>query len=319
MKLVILDAYAANPGDLSWDAFHSLGDCIVYDRTAPSEILSRANDAEILLTNKTVLSADTLLHLPKLRYIGVLATGYNVVDIAAAESRGVTVTNIPGYGVRSVAQHTIALILELTNNVGLHAAQVAHGAWSKAPDFCFWDEPLVELDNLTLGIIGYGAIGRCVADAARSLGMKITAAARRNAEAMPGVTFLPTDVLLKQSDVVSLHCPLTDETRSLINARSLALMKPSAFLINTARGPLIDEAALATALHNKVIAGAALDVLSVEPPLPDNPLFSAPRCFITPHQSWASRAARARLIDIAADNVRAFISGQPIHMIQSHR
>jgi glycerate dehydrogenase len=316
MNLVILDGYTVNPGDLSWDAFHALGHCAIYDRTSPGEVLSRAHDAEILLTNKTVLSADTLASLPKLRYIGVLATGYNVVDIIAAGARGVTVTNVPGYGTRSVVQHTMALILELTNRVGHHADRVAQGAWSKGPDFCFWDQPLLELDGLTLGIIGYGTIGRGVAEAGRALGMKIVAAARGNPETARGVTFLPIDELLQQSDVVSLHCPLTDQTRGVINARSLALMKPTAFLINTARGPLIDEAALAAALHNNQIAGAGLDVLSVEPPPANNPLLTSPRCVITPHQSWATRAARARLINAAAENLRAFLAGQPIHVIR---
>jgi glycerate dehydrogenase len=316
MNLVILDGFTANPGDLSWDAFHSLGTCTVYDRTPPDEILSRAQDAEILLTNKTVLSADTINSLPKLRYIGVLATGYNIVDIAAAHARGVTVTNIPGYSTRSVTQQTFALILELTNGVGRHAVRVSQGAWSKSPDFCFWDQPLVELDGLTLGIVGYGTIGRGVAEAGRAFGMKIVATTRRNPEAVSGVTFLPVDDLLQQSDVVSLHCPLTDQTRALINARSLALMKPTAFLINSARGPLIDEAALAEALHNNRIAGAGLDVLSLEPPPVNNPLLSAPRCVITPHQSWATGAARARLIDMAAGNLRAFLAGQPVNVIR---
>ena len=316
MNLVVLDGYTANPGDLSWDAFHALGPCTVYDRTSPGEIQGRAREAEILLTNKTILSAETIAGLPGLRYIGVLATGYNIVDVAAAHARGVTVTNVPGYGTRSVAQHTLALILELTNGVGHHGHRVAQGAWSKCPDFCFWDHPLVELDGLTLGIVGYGTIGRNVAAAARALGMKIVASTRRDAPAEDGVTFLSIDDLMKQSDVVSLHCPLTDQTRSLINARSLALMKPTAFLINTARGPLIDEAALAAALHSKQIAGAGLDVLSVEPPSSTNPLLSAPRCVITPHQSWATRAARGRLMDLAARNIRAFLDGQPIHVIR---
>jgi len=316
MNLVILDGHTVNPGDLSWDAFHALGRCTVYDRTSPGEIQGRAAEAEILLTNKTILSAETIASLPRLRYIGVLATGYNVVDVAAANARGVTVTNVPGYGTRSVAQHTLALILELTNSVGHHGHRVAQGEWSKCPDFCFWDHPLVELDGLTLGIVGYGTIGRGVAEAARALGMKIVASTRHNRPAGDGVTFLSIDDLMKQSDVVSLHCPLTDQTRSLINARSLALMKPTAFLINTARGPLVDEAALAAALHEKQIAGAALDVLSVEPPSPNNPLLFAPRCLITPHQSWATRAARDRLMDLAARNISAFLDGRSIHVIR---
>jgi glycerate dehydrogenase len=315
VNLVILDGYATNPGDLSWDAFDALARLTVYDRTPPGEILSRACEAELLLTNKTVLSAETIGALSRLRYIGVLATGYNIVDIAAAHARGVTVTNIPGYGTHSVAQQTMALILELTNHVGHHAVRVAQGAWSTAPDFCFWEQPLVELDGLTLGIVGYGAIGRSVADLGRAFGMKIAAGARRNPESAPGVSMMPVDELLQQSDIVSLHCPLTEQTRGLINSRSLALMKPTAFLINTARGALIDESALAAALRNNQLAGAGLDVLSVEPPPATNPLLSAPRCVITPHQSWATRASRARVIEFAADNLRAFLADQPVKIV----
>jgi glycerate dehydrogenase len=317
MNLVILDGHTVNPGDLAWDAFHDLGHCVIHDRTAPGEVVTRAAEAEIVLTNKTVLSAEIINRLPKLRYLGVLATGYNVVDVAAARARGVTVANIPGYSTRSVAQHALALILELTNHVGHYAPQVTQGEWSRARDFCYWDpdQPLLELDGLTLGIVGYGAIGQCLAESARALGMKIIAGTRRPREAAPGVTFLSIDELLKQCDIVSLHCPLTDETRSLINARTLALMKPAALLINTARGPLIDEPALATALHENRIAGAGLDVLSAEPPPADHPLLTAPRCLVTPHQSWASRAARTRLIDIAAANVRAFLAGKPVNIV----
>ena len=276
MNLVILDGYTANPGDLTWDAFRALGPCAIHDRTAPGEVVARATGAEIVLTNKTVLSAETLKQLPQLRYVGVLATGYNVVDVAAAKKQGVTVANIPGYGTRSVAQHALALILELTNHVGHYAPQVTEGAWSRSRDFCYWDLPLQELDGLTLGIVGYGAIGQCLAETARALGMKIVAGTRHARESTSGVTFLSIDELLRQSDVVSLHCPLTDETRALINARTLALMKPTALLINTARGPLIDEPALATALQENRIAGAGLDVLSTEPPAADHPLLTSP-------------------------------------------
>jgi glycerate dehydrogenase len=306
MNIVILDGYTANPGDLSWDAFHALGTCTVYDRTPLDEVVSRALNAEIVLTNKTVLSAETIFSLPKLRYIGVLATGVNIVDLAAAQAKGITVRNVPGYGTRSVTQHTFALILELTNRIGHHSNRVAQGVWSKKPDFCFWDNPLLELDGLTLGIVGYGTIGRGVAEAGRAFGMTIVASALREHAPEPGATFLPLDELLKQSDVISLHCPLTDQTRTMINTRTLALMKPTAFLINTARGALIDEAALATALRNNQIAGAGIDVLSTEPPPVDNPLLSAPHCVITPHQSWATRGARARLLACAAENVREF-------------
>ncbi|MEO8616149.1 MAG: D-2-hydroxyacid dehydrogenase [Luteolibacter sp.] len=312
MKLVVLDGHATNPGDLTWDAFHALADCHVHDRTPPDEVVSRARNAELILTNKTPITADTLARLPSLRYIGVLATGTNVVDVPAARARGICVTNVPGYGTRSVAQHTLALILEATNHVGLHAAGVREGAWARSPDWCYWDRPLVELDGLTLGIVGYGSIGRQVAALARAFGIKIVATSRSaSARTEDGVTFLPLDRLLAESDIVSLHCPLTDDTRHLINAATLARMKPTALLINTSRGPLIAETDLADALHANRIAGAALDVLSAEPPPPDHPLIHAPRCLITPHQAWATRAARQRLMDTAAANVRAFLTGQP--------
>jgi len=316
MKIVVLDGHALNPGDLSWEALHTLGTCEVFERSAPGEVLSRTRDAEVVLTNKTVLSAETLSALPKLRYIGVLATGYNVVDVAAARARGITVTNIPGYGTRSVAQHTMALLLELANHVGLHAQQAAQGKWSEAKDWCYWDRPLLELDGLTMGIVGYGAIGRYVAELARAFGMKILATSRKRQETGSDIRWVPLDELLGSSDVVSLHCPLTDETRSIINARSLALMKPTAFLINTSRGPLINEPALAAALHAGQIAGAALDVLSAEPPPLDHPLLSAPNCLITPHHAWASGAARARLLAAAVENLRAFLIGSPVNVIQ---
>ncbi|MCX6971437.1 MAG: D-2-hydroxyacid dehydrogenase [Verrucomicrobia bacterium] len=310
MNLVILDGYAANPCDLSWDAFLAMADCRVYDRTPPEEVVARALDADLVLTNKTVLSADVIGKLPKLRYIGVLATGYNVVDVAAAQARGIRVTNIPGYGTASVAQHTLALILELTNQVGHHAQGVREGRWTNSKDFAYWDATLIELQNLTLGIIGYGSIGRKVAELARAFGMKILAPARPGSKSGENVTFVPLDQLLQDSDIVTLHCPLTEETRNLICAKSLARMKPSAFLINTSRGPLIDEEALAAAFRQNQIAGAALDVLSAEPPAADNPLLSAPRCLITPHQAWATLSARKRLLDTAAGNVRAFLEGR---------
>ena len=315
-KLIVLDGHATNPGDLSWSAFHALTDCHVHDRTSPHEIIARAQDAELILTNKTPITADTLARLPALRYIGVLATGTNVVDLPAARARGICVTNIPGYGTRSVAQHTLALILEATNHVGLHAADVRDGAWSRSPDWCYWQKPLVELDGLTLGIIGYGSIGRQVAALARAFGMNIVATSRSaSARTEDGVTFLPLDRLLAESDIVSLHCPLTDDTRHLINAATLARMKPTALLINTSRGPLINEADLADALRHNRIAGAALDVLSAEPPHPDNPLLTAPNCLITPHQAWATRAARTRLLETAAANLRAFLAGHPQNQV----
>jgi glycerate dehydrogenase len=312
MNLVVLDGYATNPGDLDWNSFHSASSCRVYDRSSPDEVVERARNAELVLTNKTPLTADTLARLPNLRYIGVLATGTNVVDVPAARARGICVTNIPGYGTRSVAQHTLALILEATNHVGLHAAGVRDGSWSRSPDWCYWQKPLVELDGLTLGIVGYGSIGKKVAALARAFGMHIVATSRSaTVHTDDGVTFLPLDRLLAESDIVSLHCPLTDDTRHLINAATLARMKSTALLINTSRGPLIAEADLADALRNQRIAGAALDVLSAEPPPADNPLLTAPNCLVTPHQAWATRAARQRLLEIAAANVRAFLAGDP--------
>jgi glycerate dehydrogenase len=314
MNIVVLDGFALNPGDLSWDALHQLGKCTVYERTAPGETLSRAGDAEVALTNKTVLSAELLAALPKLRYIGVLATGYNVVDVVAARAHGITVTNVPGYSTRSVAQHAIALLLELSNHVGFHAAETP-AKWCTVPDYSYWDKPLLELDGLTMGIVGYGTIGKCTGELARAFGMKVVANSRKRFEETADARWLPLDELLAASDVVSLHCPLTDETRSLINERSLALMKPTAFLINTSRGPLVDESALAAALHAGKIAGAGLDVLSSEPPQRDNPLLTAPNCVITPHQAWASGASRTRLIAAAAENVRAFLAGRPVNVV----
>ena len=315
MKIVVLDGHPLNPGDLSWDALHALGECTIHDRTEPGDVLARAQDADAVLTNKTVLSAELLAALPKLRYVGVLATGYNVVDVAAAHARGITVTNIPGYGSRSVAQHAMALLMELSNHVGLHAPQVAQGKWCEVGEWSYWDRPLRELDGLTMGIVGYGMIGSCVAGLAQALGMKVIATSLIPPSAESGVRAVDLEELLRSSDVVSLHCPLTDETHNLINARTLALMKPTAFLINTSRGPLIDETALADALHAGRLAGAGLDVLTAEPPPRDNPLLSAPNCLITPHQAWASGAARARLLGIAIENLRAFVSGCPVHVV----
>jgi len=314
MKIVILDGYTLNPGDLSWAGLETLGGCTVHDRTAPEQIVARAREAEIVLTNKTPLTAETLAALPKLKYIGVLATGYNVVDVAAARERGVPVTNIPTYGTRSVAQMTFALLLELVLHVGHHAETVRNGRWARCPDFCYWDHPLVELEGLTMGLIGYGRIGQATADVARAFGMKVMAYdPLADAAAHPELTDLET--LLRTSDVVSLHCPLTPDNRALINAERLAVMKPTAFLINTARGPLVDEPALAAALNADRIAGAALDVLAVEPPLPDNPLLQAKNCLITPHIAWATRAARSRLMATAVANVRAFLAGKPENVV----
>jgi glycerate dehydrogenase len=306
--IVVLDGHTLNPGDLSWDALGSLGPLTGYDRTPAGEIVPRAKPAEILLTNKTPLTAATLEQLPKLKYLGVLATGYNVVDTAAARARGIPVTNVPEYGTNAVAEHTFALLLEMARHPGHHAATVREGRWSKSPDFCYWDFPLLELSGLQLGIIGAGRIGRAVAKIAGGFGMKVVFAGR--AGGRPEL-----EKVLRESDVVSLHCPLTPDTRELINAGTLAAMKPTALLINTSRGLLVNEKDLAAALNAGTIAGAALDVLSTEPPPADNPLLTAKNCLVTPHQAWGAHAARARLLDTAVANIRAFLAGTPANVV----
>jgi len=316
MRLAALDAFTANPGDLSWSDLESLADCTFYDRSASSEVLQRAADCELLLTNKTVLSGDTIRALPKLKYIGVLATGFNVVDIAAARERGITVTNVPGYSTPSVAQTVFALLLELTNRVGHHAQTVREGRWSRAKDFCYWDGSLVELSGLTMGIFGFGTIGQAVANIALALDMNVIAYRRKWPEELPaGIEVVHRDDIFERSDVISLHSPLTEDTRELINATTIADMKRSALLINTARGPLICEADLAEALNSGRIAGAGLDVLSSEPPAADNPLLTAKNCIITPHIAWATQASRARLIATATANLKAFLAGQSQNVV----
>ena len=316
MKIVVLDGFTLNPGDLDWAGLRALGDCEIHDRTAPDEIVPRAADAEIILTNKTVLNRATLAALPKLKYIGVLATGINVVDAVAARERGIPVTNVPDYGTRSVAQLTFALLLELAHHAGHHAQTVREGRWSRCADFCYWDFPLLELDGLTMGLVGFGRIGRAVSQLAAAFGMKVLVHSRCAPENLPpGVRFVGLEELFRSSDVVSLHCPLTPETKQLVNVERLAWMKPTAFLINTSRGPLVDEAALADALNAGKISGAALDVLSVEPPPASNPLLTAKNCLITPHLAWATRAARARLMRIAVANVAAFLAGTPENVV----
>lgn len=312
MKIVILDGLTTNPGDVSWEPVERLGTLAVHDRSEPAEVAARAADAEAVLTNKTVLGAAEFAALPRLKYVGVLATGYNVVDVAAANERGIVVTNVPEYSTSNVVQATFALLLELTNRVGHHDATVHAGRWAACPDFCYWDGDLVELAGLTLGIVGYGRIGRSVADVGRAFGMKILYH-RRQAAADPECVDL--DTLFRESDVVSLHCPLTPDTKGLVDARRLGLMKPTAFFVNTARGPLVDEAALAATLNAGRIAGAAVDVLSVEPPPASNPLLAAKNCIITPHVAWATRNARRRLIEIAAGNLAAFVAGRPRNVV----
>lgn len=316
-RMVVLDGFTMNPGDLSWDALRGIGACEIHDRTDAADIVARAEKADIILTNKCPLRRETLERLPRLRFIGVTATGVNVVDLETARARGVVVSNVPAYGTASVAQHVFALLLELTQRTGHHARTVADGRWSAGQDFCYWDFPLVELAGLTLGIVGYGEIGRAVARIGRAFGMPILAATRTPREDEAGVTFAGMDEVFRRADVVTLHCPLTAETTGLIHAARLASMKPTAFLINTGRGPLVVEADLADALHAGRIAGAGLDVLSAEPPSPDHPLLAAKNCIITPHIAWATRASRARLMEAVVANVRAFLAGQPRNVVNA--
>ncbi|GEP42832.1 D-2-hydroxyacid dehydrogenase [Brevifollis gellanilyticus] len=316
MKIVLLDAHTANPGDVSWSALEAIAPCEIYPRTPLAETVARCADAEIVITNKAPLTREIIGALPKLKYIGVTATGYNIVDVAAAKERGIVVANVPGYGSPAVAQLVFALLLELANHVGHHARTVREGRWAECPDFSYWDFPVVELQGRTLGIIGYGDIGSSVARIALGFGMKVLASKREWKTPPPeGVTPASIDEVFAQSDAISLHCPLTDATKHLVNERTLGLMKSSAFLINTGRGPLIDEEVLAKALNEGRIAGAGLDVLSVEPPKPGHPLFTAKNCLITPHIGWASREARVRLIDATASNLRAFLDGKPVNVV----
>jgi glycerate dehydrogenase len=314
-RIVILDGYTLNPGDLDWSPIEALGKLEVFDRTPPDQILARASQADIVLTNKTPLKRDAIESLQALKFIGVLATGYNVVDIAAAKERGIPVSNVPGYGTPSVAQHVFALLLELTQRTGLHSDGVHAGDWARSVDWCYWRMPLVELSGLTMGIVGYGAIGKAVGRIAQAFGMKVLAATRRPRDDEDGVQFTGVDEIFRGADVVSLHCPLTPETQGMVNAARLATMKQTAFLINTGRGPLVVEKDLADALREGRIAGAALDVLSTEPPAEDNPLIEAPQCLITPHIAWAARASRQRLMDAVAENVRAFLAGTPVNVV----
>jgi glycerate dehydrogenase len=315
-KIVVLDGYTLNPGDLSWDGLKALGQCTVYDRTEPCDVLSRAEGAEIILTNKTVLSSDIIGQLPNLKYIGVLATGYNVLDVEAAHERGIVVANVPAYSTPSVGQLVFAHLLNLAHHIGHHAETVRSGRWSSSPDFCYWDTPLIELSGLTLGIIGFGRIGRTTAKLALAFGMKVLAYDIIRPSSMPeGCKFVGLEDVFRDGDVVSLHCPLTSQTTRIVNKERLALMKKTAFLINTGRGPLVDEHALADALNNERIAGAGLDVLSSEPPEKDNPLIKAKNCFITPHIAWATRAARERLLKVVIDNVAAYLAGKPQNVV----
>lgn len=317
-SMVVLDGYTLNPGDLSWDGIAAFGELTVHDRTPPEAVVERAAGCRYAFTNKTPLRAETLRQLPDLAYIGVLATGYDVVDAAEAVSRGVVVTNVPAYGTEAVAQHATALMLELASRTAPHAEAVREGVWSRS-EWCFSVAPITELSGRTLAIVGLGRIGRAFARIGAALGMAILASDghRPDPAAIEGldVEFAGIDELFRRADVLSLHCPLTPETERLVDARRLALMKPEALLINTGRGPLVDSAALAAALEAGTIAGAGLDVLDAEPPPADHPLLHAPNCIITPHVAWYARASRQRLMDIAVANLRAFVEGQPVNTV----
>jgi glycerate dehydrogenase len=319
MNIVVLDGYTLNPGDLSWDDLKSLGSCEIHERTPPEQVLQRSRNADLLLTNKTELAREHIQDLPKLKYIGVLATGTNIVDLAAAHQKNIPVSNVPAYGTSSVAQTTIALLLELTQNVGLHSQTVHEGRWTRSLDWSYWERPLIELDGLTLGILGFGRIGTAVARIAAALGMNVLVVSRVQNEpaqlSAPHIKHVDLESLFRQSDVLSLHCPLTPETKQIINAQRLSWMKPTAFLLNTSRGQLVDEQALAATLNSSRLAGAGLDVLSVEPPPLTNPLLTARNCVITPHLAWATKSARSRLMRTAVENVRAFLKGKPQNVV----
>ena len=315
-NIAILDGFTVNPGDLSWDAFKEMGNFIVYDRTAPSEVVERAADADIVLTNKVVLDRAVIESLPRLKYIGVLATGYNVVDLQAAASRGVVVTNIPAYSSDSVAQMTFAHILNITNRVEHYAQLNANGRWTVNPDFCYWDTPLTELSGKVLGVVGLGNIGSKVARIARDFGMDVFALTSKDSTSLPeGIQKTTLDGLLAVSDVITLHCPLNDNTREIICAKTIAKMKQGAIVINTGRGPLVNEDDVADALCTGHLGGYGADVLFSEPPTPDNPLLQAPNAYITPHIAWATTEARIRLVEAAAQNVKAFLEGSPVNVV----
>ena len=315
MKIVILDAYAANPGDLSWDEFAALGELTVYDRTAPEDVAARIGDAEVVFINKVRLTDDIFAACPNLKLVSILATGYNIVDLAAAKRRGITVCNVPGYSTRAVVQMTFALLLEICQQVGLHSGAVHTGRWQTCPDFCFWDRPLIELDGKTMGIVGCGAIGSAVGTVAQAIGMKLLVTARHEKPVPEGARFVSLPELLAQSDVVSLHCPQTAENARMIDAGALAQMKDGAILLNTARGGLLDEQAVADALRSGKLLAAGMDVVSAEPIRADNPLLTAPNCFLTPHIAWAPLETRRRLQTISAENLRAFLAGKPQNVV----
>ncbi|MDE5773766.1 MAG: D-2-hydroxyacid dehydrogenase [Muribaculaceae bacterium] len=315
MKIVILDGYSVNPGDMSWEGLCQLGEVKVYDRTSPADVVERSKGAEILITNKTPLTGEMLRQLPDCRFISILATGYNIVDVSEASALGIVVSNVPDYSTDSVAQSAMALLLTITNHVEDYAVENRSGRWSECKDFCYWSHPLIELSGKLLGIIGYGNIGRATARVAQALGMRVAVYSSKPQSELPGVTKMSMDDIFRKCDVVSLHCPLTPETTGLINKERLEMMKSTAILINTARGGLINEQALAEALNSGKIYAAGLDVLSEEPPKNDNALLSARNCYVTPHISWATVEARKRLVTITEDNVKAFLAGNPINVV----
>ena len=316
MKIVVLDGYGLNPGDLSWKGMEAVGELTVYDRTSPSELMERSEGAEALITNKTLITAENMEALPELKYIGVLATGYNVVDIEAAKARGIVVTNIPAYSTSSVAQMVFAHILNITQRVGHYAEENSKGRWTNNADFCYWDTDLVELDGKKMGIVGFGNIGQATARIAQAFGMEVLLYTSKEQSALPqGMRKVALDELFAESDVISLHCPLTPDTKEMVNAERLKLMKPGAILVNTGRGPLVNEQDLADALNEGRIAAAGLDVLSVEPANADNPLLGAKNCFITPHIAWATKEARTRLMQIAVQNLKSYQEGYIINNV----
>ena len=316
MKIVVLDGYAANPGDLSWDGMKALGECVIYERTAPEQVLERAAGAEVVLTNKVVITAEHIAALPDLKYIGVLATGYNIVDVEAARNRGIVVTNIPAYSTDSVAQMVFAHILNICLQVQHYTEEVRNGRWTSSPDFCFWDTPLMELSGKKLGIVGLGHTGSATARIAIGFGMQVCAyTSKSHFQLIPEIKKMELDELFRECDIVSLHCPLSEQTRGMVNAARLKTMKPTAILINTGRGPLVNEQDLADALNNGTIYAAGVDVLSQEPPRADNPLLHARNCFITPHIAWASGEARQRLMQIAVDNLNGYTTGKVVNNV----
>ena len=317
MKIVVLDGYTLNPGDLSWKDLEKLGEVNIYDRSRGDEVLERCAGTNVILTNKTPVNRELIDALPALQYIGVIATGFNIVDIEAARSRGVPVTNVPGYGTPSVAQLTFSLLLGLCMRVEGHSESVKGGKWSKSKDWSYWDYPLAELKDKTIGILGLGDIGKKIADIATAFGMHVISTSRTQTDQSHRSNFrwVSFDELLQESDVVSIHCPLTDETQGLFNAEAFKKMKPTSFLINSSRGPIIIDKDLADALNNDVIAGAGIDVLSEEPPPPDNPLFKAKNCIITPHIAWATKESRQRLMNTVVNNLKEFIAGKSVNVV----